>query len=203
MNKSRDDKRSPSCLLWFLLFVVVMVSIVFLTMNLYRPDNPIATIVPGSSTQPSFVVHVIRPREGLPVGGLLPPQLFGVDAELGFDSNSEASTYTLDGDMLELSGGNWNLRLFFDALGQVQPESEIVFDLVFEDQVRRVRCTPGNPPEGTFQKSEIAPNEFSGNFAIEIPVCVDAETGQSLGWPPKPFVLRGSFDRLPIKDHPE
>ena len=182
--------------------VGVMVSIILLTTSLYRPDNQIATIVPGSSAQPSFVVQVIRPREGLPVGGLLPPQLFGVDAELGFDSDSDASSYALNDEMLELSGDNWNLRIMFDAAGRIQPESEVVFDLVFEDQIRRVRCTPGNRPVGTFQKSEIKPEEFSGNFAIEVPVCEDAETGQPLGWPPKPLMLRGSFDRLPPMDNP-
>ena len=203
MNKSRDEKRSPSYLWWLLVFVVIVASTIFLAASLYRPDNPISTIVPGSSAQPSFVVQVIRPREGLPVGGLLPPQLFGVDAELGFDSNSDASAYTLDDDMLELSGSNWNLRLMFDAAGQIQPESEIVFDLTFEDQVRRVRCTPGNPPVGTAQKSEIAPDEFSGNFEIQLPDCQDAQSGLSLGWPPKPFILRGSFDRLAPTDGPE
>lgn len=47
----------------------------------------------------------------------------------------------------------------------------------------------------------LAPDEFSGNFEIELPICEDAETGQSLGWPPKPFILRGSFDRLPLANH--
>ena len=203
MNKSRDEKRSPPCLWWLLVFVVIVASTIFLAASFYRPDNPISTIVPGSSIQPSFVVQVIRPRQGLPVGGLLPPQLFGVDAELGFGSNSDASTYTLNDDLLELSGANWKLRLMFDAAGQIQPDSEIVFDLIFEDQVRRVRCTPGNPPVGTLQMSEIAPDEFSGNFEIQLPDCEDAETELSLGWPPKPFILRGSFDRLAPTSSPE
>ena len=172
-------------------------------MNVYRPDSPIATIVPGTSAEPSFVVQVIRPREGLPLGGLLPPQLFGVDAELGFDSESVDSSYTLENEILKLSGGNWELRLVYDAVGQIQPESEIVFDLNFEDQTRRVRCKPGNPPVGTFERSEFAPDEFSGNFTIQLSICEDAETGQSLGWPPKPLILQGSFDRLPTDNHCE
>jgi len=202
-NERTRDKRSPSCLGCFLVFVAVISSLVFFTMNVYRPDSPIVTIVPGSSVEPSFVVQIIRPREGLPLGGLLPPQLFGVDADLGFDSESVDSSYTFENKMLKLSGANWELRLACDTAGQIQPESEIVFDLIFEDQMRRVRCKPGDPPVGTFQTSEIAPDEFTGNFAIELPICEDAATGQSLGWPPKPFILRGSFDRLPRVDHPE
>ncbi len=166
-------------------------------MNVYRPDAPVGTIEPGSSAKPSFVVQVIRPREGLPLGGLLPPQLFGVDAELGFDSESADASYALEEEMLRLSGANWELHLVCESSGQVQPESELVFDLVFEGQVRRVRCKPEDPPAGTFWKSEIAPGEFSGGFSIQLPICEDADTGESLGWPPKPLILRGSFDRLP------
>lgn len=203
MDKRKEDKRSLSCLWWVLVFVVVVVSLILMSMNLYRPDAPIATIVPGSSPAPSFVVQIIRPREGLPVGGLLPPQLFGIDAELEFDSDSIDPYFALHNHLLELTGGNWELRLVCDAEGQIQSESEIVFDLNFEDQMRRVRCKPGNLPVGTFQKIEITPNEFSGDFEIELPICEDAETGQSLGWPPKPLLLRGSFDRLPMADDPE
>lgn len=201
MQRSKGHKRSQTGIGWFFVFVVGMASLIFVTISLYRPDNPIATIVPGSSAEPSFVVQIVRPRQGLPLGGLLPPQLFGVDEKLGFDSSSDHAAYWLDEDLLELSGGNWKLRLVFDAAGQIQPESAIVFDLIFEDQKRRVRCKPGNLPVGGFHTSEMTPNEFSGDFEIELPICEDAETGQSLGWPPKPFILRGSFDRLPMTDH--
>ena len=203
MSERPNDKRPPSCLWPFFVFVVVVVLLILLTMNLYRPDSPIPTIAPGSSAGPSFVVQVIRPREGLPIGGLLPPQWFGVDAELGFDSNSFNSSYSLENGLLHLSGADWELRLVRDAAGQFQSESEVVFDLVFEDQTRRVRCKLGVPPLGTFQTSEIASDEFSGEFVMELPICEDAETGRSLGWPPKPFILRGSFDRLPKVEVPE
>jgi hypothetical protein len=163
------------------------------------PDAPIATIVPGSSAEPSFVVQVIRPREALPIAGLLPPHWFGVDAELGFDSKSAGSSYTLENEMLKLSGANVELHLVYDAMGKIQPETEIVFDVIFEEKIRRVRCRPGNPVVGTFGRREMAPTEFSGNFAIELPICEDADTGKSLGWPPKPFILRGSFDGLRLQ----
>jgi hypothetical protein len=38
---------------------------------------------------------------------------------------------------------------------------------------------------------------MSGSFDIELSHCEDAETGTPLGWPPQPFILHGSFDRLP------
>ena len=173
---------------------------IILAMNVYRPDSPIATIPPGSSDEPSFVVQVIRPRSGLPLGGVLPPQLFGVDAELGFNSKTVDAKYTLTGDTLKLSGANWELTLVYDARGQIQPQSKVVFDLIFEDQERRVRCKPGNSPAGTLERIEVEPDGYSGNFSIQLPVCEDDETGQSLGWPPNPFMLRGSFDRLPITE---
>lgn len=203
MSKRPNDKRPPSCLWRVFVFVVVVVLLIHLTMNVYRPDSPVPTIAPGSSAGPTFVVQVIRPREGLPIGGLLPPQLFGVDAELGFDSNSSDSSYSLENGHLHLSGADWELRLVHDTAGQIQPESEVVFDLVFEDQTRHVRCKLGVPPLGTFQAREIAPDEFSGEFVMELPICEDAETGRSLGWPPKPFILRGSFDRLAKVEVPE
>lgn len=68
----------PACFAVVICFSLVM----------YRPDRPVATIVPGSSSGPEFVVQIIRPRLGLPLGGILPPQLFGLDAHLGFESAS-------------------------------------------------------------------------------------------------------------------
>lgn len=172
-------------------------------MTLYRPDSPIAPISPGTSTEPSFFVQIIRPRQGLPVGGLVPPRFFGVDAQLGFDSKSKDATFILQHDRLDLAGAGWDVRLSFDVEGQAQTESEIVFELVFQDQPRRLRCKSGSPTVGEFQQSQIAPNEFSGLFEVEFPNCEDAETRQPLGWPPRPFVLRGSYDRLPRADSPK
>ncbi len=203
MKRSSENKRPTSFVWWLLVAFGALATLLLLPLNLYRPDRPIATIIPGSSDEPAFVVQVIRPREGLPVGGLLPPELFGVDAQLGFDSQSDDSNYTLKSDVLDLSDVGWMLHLSFDAQGQIQPESEVVFDLVFQDRVRRVRCAPGDPVVGRFQINEVAAGEFSGDFEIELPVCEDAETGQSLRWPPQPLRLRGSFDRLPMNDSPE
>lgn len=172
-------------------------SLVVIHTTVYRPDSPMKPIAPGSSATPSFAVQVIRPRAALPLGGLLPPQLFGVDAALGFDSESPASRYLHTNELLNLSSASWRLCLVLDKAGTIQSESEVVFDVVFQNQIRRVRCKPAAQPLGTFQTREDAPNEFSGTFVLELPFCEDAETRQSLGWPPRPFLLRGSFDRLP------
>ncbi len=77
------------------------------------------------------------------------------------------------------------------------PETQVVFELKFEEQLRRVRCRPGDPAVGTLSTTALAESgELSGSFDIELTRCEDAETGTPLGWPPEPLVLHGSFDRL-------
>ena len=137
---------SPSCLTRVLVLFVGIVVLVFLTLNLYRPDSPLSKISPGTSSEPTFVVQVIRPREGLPLGGLLPPQLFGVDAQLGFDSASEGAMYSVGQERIELSADGWELKLVFDSDGRVTAETEIVFELIFQDRDRKVRCRPATRP---------------------------------------------------------
>ena len=164
----------------------------------YRPDRPVATIVPGSSSGPAFVVQIIRPRLGLPLGGILPPQLFGLDAHLGFESTSAgASIGSVGPERIELGADDWDLVLVLDADGRVSPETQVVFEFVFEERLRRVRCRPGDPAIGTVNITELAESgELSGSFDIELARCEDADTGEPLGWPPEPLVLHGSFDRL-------
>ncbi len=167
---------------------------------MYRPDRPVATIVPGSSSGPAFVVQIIRPRLGLPLGGILSPQLFGLEAHLGFESTSAgASIGSVGADRLELGADDWELVLVLDADGRVTPETQVVFELMFEERLRRVRCRPGDTAIGTLRTTALAESgELSGSFDIELARCEDADTGQPLGWPPEPLVLHGSFDRLPL-----
>ena len=174
--------------------------LVCLTLVAYRPDRPVATIVPGSSSGPAFVVQIIRPRLGLPLGGILPPQLFGLEAHLGFESTSPgASIGSVGPGRLELGADDWDLVLVVDAEGRVTPETQVVFELVFEERLRRVRCRPGDPAIGTLSTTVLAESgELSGSFDIELARCEDANTGKPLGWPPEPFLLHGSFDRLPL-----
>lgn len=166
----------------------------------FRPDRPVATIVPGSSSGPAFVVQIIRPRLGLPLGGLLPPRLFGLEEHLGFDSTSAgAAVGSVGPGRLELAAHGWELVLALDAAGRVTPETEVVFELMFEERLRRVRCRPGIPATGTVGTTALTGSgELSGNFDIELARCEDAGTGKPLGWPPEPLVLHGSFDRLPL-----
>jgi hypothetical protein len=180
--------------------LLVGLVLLFSTLVVFPPDRPVATIVPGSSSGPAFVVQIIRPRVGLPLGGVLPPQLFGVEEHLGFASTSPgASIGSVRPERFEFVADDWDLALVVDAEGRVTPETAVVFELLFEEQRRRVRCRPGDPAVGTFSTTELKDTgERSGSFDIELPHCEDADTGKPLGWPPKPFVLHGSFDRLPL-----
>jgi len=195
---TQDPKPKRNLLLWGLLAGFGVVACIYLAV--YRPDRPVATIVPGSSSGPAFVVQSIRPRLGLPLGGLLPPQLFGLEAHLGFESTSAGATIgSVSPGRLELGADDWDLVLVLDADGRVTPETQVVFELVFEDRPRRVRCRPGDPAIGTLSTTVLAGSgELSGSFDIELARCEDANTGKPLGWPPKPLVLHGSFDRLPL-----
>ena len=200
MHRKNDDQRSPSCLTRALLIFVGIVILVILIVNLYRPDSPKSTISPGSSSEPNFVVQVIRPREALPLGGLLPPQFFGVDAQLGFDSATEGAMHRVSQEKVELGADGWKLELVLDSDGRVSAETEIVFTLVFQERDRKVRCRPNDPVIGRLKTIKLKDSGgLSGYFDVELSVCEDAETGRPLGWPPKPFVLHGSFDRLPFE----
>ena len=193
----RIDGVKPSWIFFSLLLLAGLLA--GLTVVAYRPDRPVATIVPGSSSGAAFVVQVIRPRLGLPLGGIVPPQLFGHEAHLGFDSTSAGATIGSVGPgRLELGADGWDLVLVLNGDGRVAPETQVVFELKFEDQLRRVRCRPGDPAVGTLSTTALSESgELSGSFDIELARCEDAETGTPLGWPPEPLVLHGSFDRLP------
>ena len=192
--------RKASCTLLPLAVLAGLAVVVLSAFVLYRPDRPVNTIVPGSSSGPAFVVQIIRPRLGRPLGGILPPQLFGLESHLGFESKSAgASIGSVSAKRLELSATDWNLLLVLDADSRVTPKSQVVFKLLFEDRLRKVRCQPGDPALGTFNTTALTDSdELSGNFDIGLARCEDAETGMPLGWPPKPLLLHGSFDRLPL-----
>ena len=189
--------------LWILLPLGLLAGfavVVYFSLVLYRPDRPVATIVPGSSSGPAFVVQIIRPRLGLPLGGILPPQLFGLEEHLGFELTSAgASIGSVGPGGFELGADDWDLVLVLDADRRVTPETQVVFELMFEERLQRVRCLPGDPAIGTLSTTALAESgELSGSFDIELARCEHADTGQPLGWPPRPIVLHGSFDQLPL-----
>ncbi len=196
---SHDAK--PSRTLRTLGLLVVLAVLVGFSLVVFRPDRPVANIVAGSSSGPTFVVQIIRPRLGLPLGGILPPKWFGLDADLGFESTSAGATVgRCTPGRLEFSADDWSLVLVVDADGRVTAESEVVFELVFEERFRKVRCRPSGLAADTFETVTLAESgELSGSFDIELARCEDANTGEPLGWPTKPLVLHGSFDRLPME----
>lgn len=200
MAIERNLKRKSSRKFLLLTLVFGFAVVVCTTVALYRPDRPVATIAPGSSSGPAFVVQIIRPRLGLPLGGIVPPQVFGLEASLGFESASSGATVgSVSPTRIELSADEWELVLVLDDDGRVAPETHVVFEFVFEDRLRRVRCWAGDPVIGTLRSAKVADSgEVSGNFDIELSRCEDADTGEPLGWPPKPLILHGSFDRLPL-----
>ena len=188
-----------------LMLLAGFAAVVCSLLGFYRPDRPVATIVPASSSGPAFVVQIIRPRLGLPLGGLLPPELFGVDARLGFDSTSDGATIrSVRPGRMEFGANDWDLLIVRDSAGRVTSETQVVFDLVFEDRLRRVRCRPDESTIGTLNTVTLQDSgELAGSFDIELARCEDAETGTPLGWPPQPLILHGSFDRLPLDNDTE
>ena len=168
-----------------------------------RPDRRKALLAPGSSSEPAFVVQVIRPRMGLPLGGLLPPGWVGLDVELGFDGTSAgARVVRAEPGCVELVAEGWEVVLEFDGTGQVGGGTRAEFEMVFEDEPTRVRCRPGQPAVGSIMTLVLASGELAGRFELELARCEDAATGESLDWPPDPLVLYGSFDRLPLDAEP-
>lgn len=186
--------RRPFLLILGFLILVGLISVA------YPPDRPADFIEPGTSSGPAFVVQIIRPRASLPLAGLIPPQLLGADAQLKFDSNSVGATIGRVGPQrIELASQNWDLTLALDADGSVNVETQVVFEIMFRESLRKVRCRPANPVVGSMKTLALADaDELSGNFSIELGPCIDAVTGKSLGWPTQPFILHGSFDRLPL-----
>ena len=206
MNKNHKGRRKRSSLkLWIVTLIAIPVLVVCLLIGMYQPDRPVDMIAPSSSNGPAFVVQVIRPRAGLPLGGLVPPQLFGVVGHLGFDSSSfGARVVYVDRERIELTADGWNLLIVAESEGKISTETQIEFDLVLQDRPRRVRCRPGNPAVGTLEVFTLAETrELAGNFDIELAHCEDAETGKRIPWPPKPLILHGSFDRLPLSSDSE
>ena len=194
-RSTRQDRKAP----WVLIALGALAGLLLLLVSPlgYRPDRPVPTIAPGSSPGPAFVVQIIRPRLGLPLGGILPPGLFGQDSRLVGDSTGEkASMSGLGRERIELRADDWDVVIALDGEGGVTAETRAVFEIVFEERVRRVRCRPGEPPVGTLAFTELESGELAGRFDIELARCEDAGTGESLGWPPGPLVLHGSFDRL-------
>lgn len=191
--------RIPSWILVPLAVAVAFAAVVGLCFVVFKPDRPVATIAPGSSSGPAFVVQVIRPRLGLPIGGILPPHYFGLEKHLGFESASPGASVRSAGPRrIELVTNAWDVVIALDTEGRVTPETRAEFELLYEGGLTRLRCRAGEPAVGTFETVALVESgERSGSFDIELAHCEDATTREALHWPPRPLVLHGSFDRFP------
>lgn len=193
-------ERKTSRLLFPLVVLAALAATFAASLFVHTPDRPVETIAPGSSSEPNFVVQVIRPRSGLPLGGVLPPGWFGVDDRLVFDASSAgAEVRAVEAGRVALAAEDWSLELAFDDQGRALSGTTIEFELVFEERRQRVRCSAGEAAGGTVETAPLDGGDaLWGRFDVELPRCVYADSGEPLGWPSKPLVLHGSFDRLPL-----
>lgn len=166
----------------------------------HRPDQPRPFLVPGSAAAPTFTVQVIRPRASLPLGGLLPPGWFGVDGALEFDSSSPGARIEMMSlSTVALAADGWTLKLVRDESGSATSDSQVSFEIVFEERERRVTCGVASADSAALHWAPLdGEPAMSGHFDVELTPLVFAESGEPLGWPDGPLRLRGSFDRLPI-----
>jgi hypothetical protein len=70
ITKNHKHNHKPSWLYFPLVLLAGFALVVCFLFVFYRPDRPVATIVPASSSGPAFVVQAVRPRFGLPLGGI-------------------------------------------------------------------------------------------------------------------------------------
>lgn len=191
---------------WLVRGVVGLGLVVLLLLTVYRADPPRPLVEPGSSAGPTFFVQVLRPALGLPLGGVVPPGLFGVDSELGFDGSRSDASIEWRGDTspgegeLVMTADDWEVVVAIDQDGRLNlSETEAIFSFTFEERRVRVVAWPTEQARGRCQVEWLdGGRELGGMFEVELQKCVDSETGLSLGWPPSPLVLRGSFDRIPV-----
>jgi len=164
-----------------------------------RRDEPVAAGAPETARGPSFEVDVVKPRSAMPLFGILPPELFGIPAHVGFDQSSRGAEIGRVGrDRLELSADGWDLSIEIDGEGRVAPGTRLVFPLALGGKERVLRCRPGDPPVGYLRTTTRAgAGELSGAFLVKLATCENVETGKLIEWPPRALTLVGSFDRLP------
>ena len=97
-----------------------------------KPDELVGESVLDTSQGPSFEVHIVMPRSGLPLGGILPDWFVRkhdlTPRELRFDHTSPgAEIGSVGHDRLELSADGWELFIETDGEGGVAPGTHLVF----------------------------------------------------------------------------
>ena len=168
-----------------------------------RPDEPVAESNSDTSRDPSFEVHVVVPRSGLPLGGILPDSLVKkfdlTPRELRFDhTNPGAQIGNVGQNRLELSADGWDLFIETDSNGGVASGTHLVFPLALGGRQVRLDCRPADPATGYLRATARAVSgELNGQFLVELATCKNAVSGKTTNWPPAPLTVRGRFDGLP------
>jgi hypothetical protein len=166
--------------------------------------EPVGENVFDTSQGPAFEVHVVVPRGGLPLGGILPDWLVEkydlTPRELRFDHTSRgAKSGSIEHNRIELSADGWNLFIETDAEGRVAPGTHLVFPLGLGGTRLRLNCRrPADRATGFLRTTTRAgSDELDGRFLVELATCKNAESGKAIEWPPAPLTVRGSFAGLP------
>jgi hypothetical protein len=168
-----------------------------------RPDDPVSEAVLDTSRDPAFEVHVIVPRAGLPLGGILPDSLVKkydlTPRELKFDHTTPgAKTGRAEPNHLELSADGWELLVETDAEGRVAPGTHLVFPTGLGGKKLRLNCRPADSANGYLHTTARAGSgELDGGFLVELVTCKNAESGKMTNWPPRALTVRGAFARVP------
>jgi hypothetical protein len=168
-----------------------------------RPDNPATESVLDTSQGPAFEVHVVVPRGGLPLGGILPDWLVKkydlTPRELRFDHTSPgAKIGSVGHDRIELSADGWELFIETDGEGRVAPGTHLVFPLGLGGRRLRLDCRPADRATGYLSTTTRAGSDaLDGRFLVELATCKNAESGKATNWPPAALTVRGSFAGMP------
>lgn len=177
-----------------------------------RPDEqaePVAASVLETFRGPAFVVHVIMPRMGLPLGGILPDwvtrKFDGTPSEMRFDNaSSGAEIVSIGSDRVELKAEGWDLVIATDGEGRILPESRLALQMALGGRHVKLRCRPAVPARGQLDTSKQADShDLSGSFLVEFARCENAESGKAIEWPPAPMTVRGIFRGSPKQPPPE
>jgi hypothetical protein len=190
----------PSMKIWLIIIALALVAcLAWLVWLGLRPENPVTESVLDTSQGPAFEVHVVVPRGGLPLGGILPDSLVKkydlTPRELRFDHASPgAKIGSVEHDRLELSADGWELFIETDGEGRVAPGTHLVFPTGLGGRQVRLNCRPADRATGYLSTTTRAgSDELSGRFLVELAICKNAESGKTINWPPAPLTVRGSF----------
>jgi hypothetical protein len=165
--------------------------------------EPVGENVFDTSQGPAFEVHVVVPRGGLPLGGILPDWFVRkhdlTPRELWFDYTSPgAKIGSVGHDRLELSADGWELFIETDGEGRVAPGTHLGFPTGLGGRQVRLNCRPADRANGYLSTTtRSGSDDLGGRFLVELATCKNAESGKAIEWPPAPLTVRGSFAGLP------